>query len=131
MRWSHFTDRTAATLRGTMRVAALVQAGTVVVGIVMAWQAMECALVRHHGNSILCAFGVMLNLFSYRLSADTRERARIALDFSSWLAGQPPAHVRSWNDQKPANAGAVCAKKTRLLANRGLLDPARKELRCG
>jgi hypothetical protein len=80
MRWSYFTgDGTAATLRHVVWVAALVQAGTLVLGLGMAWDAIECALVRHHGNSMLCAFGVMLNLYSFGLAAKTRERARDAL----------------------------------------------------
>jgi len=81
MRWSHFTgDGTAATLRSTVRLAALVQAGALVVGLVMAWQAIQCALMRHHGNSMLCTFGVMINLYSFGFAAKTLERARDVLD---------------------------------------------------
>ena len=72
-------DKTVATLRSTMWLAALVQAGTVVLGAVMAWHAIDCAEMHHHGHSCLCTVGVMINYSSFWLAAETRKRARDAL----------------------------------------------------
>jgi len=62
-----------------MLLAALVQAGTVVLGLVLAYDAINCAFMAHHGHSFLCTFGVFVNWFSFGLAAKTLERARDAL----------------------------------------------------
>ena len=72
-------DKATTILRSTLWLAALVQAGTVVVGLVMAWHAIDCALMHHHGNSLLCTIGVMVNILSFQLVAAARERVDDAL----------------------------------------------------
>jgi len=80
MAWTYdIRGNTAATLRSTMWLAALVQAGTLLAGLVMAWSAIECAGLRHHGHSALCTVGVMINYYSFWVAADTRKSARDAL----------------------------------------------------
>jgi len=80
MAWiSNARDKTAETLRSTIWLAALVQAGTLVLGAVMAWHAIDCGMMRHHGHSCLCTVGVMINYSSFWLAAQTRQCARDAL----------------------------------------------------
>src|SRR5215471_17421944 len=80
MAWTFDTrDKSASTLRSTIWLTALMQAGTLVAGLVMAWQAIECAGLRHHGDSALCTVGVMVNYSIFWLAAETRQRARDAL----------------------------------------------------
>jgi len=45
----------------------------------MAWQAIECGLLRHHGHSTLCAIGVLINCITFEIAENARAYARAAL----------------------------------------------------
>jgi hypothetical protein len=43
-------------------------AAVCVIGLEMAWQAIECGFLRHHGHSMLCAIGVLINCITFEIA---------------------------------------------------------------
>ena len=71
--------REMAIIRATIWRLALLKPAIVVTGLMMAWQAAECGLMRHHGHAMICASLVMANLLAYGLADRTHKLAREAL----------------------------------------------------
>ena len=57
--------------------AALVQTCAGIVGVAMLAQSINCGLHAHHGHSLLCCIGAMMNFLTYKI-ADAARREAIA-----------------------------------------------------
>src|SRR5262249_61714598 len=72
-------DDSEAMLRETWWRISLLQAIAFVAGTIMAWQAVECALLRHNGHAIIWGIGVLISLFTYAIDARTRVHSKAVL----------------------------------------------------
>jgi hypothetical protein len=72
--------RETAILRSTVRRTHFLQAAVCVLGTVMAWNAIHCGLIGHHGHSCLCAIGFLINYATFEIAAYTCACARAALE---------------------------------------------------
>lgn len=72
--------REIAILRSTVWRTHLLQAAVCVTGTVMAWNAVTCGLIGHHGDACLCAIGVLINYATFEIAAYTCAFARAALN---------------------------------------------------
>jgi hypothetical protein len=92
-------DDTAPMLRTIVWGTYFVQAAACVIGLVMAWPAIECALLGHHGHAILCAIGALISYATLEIAGDIREHARKPAEAAdraeqAYRSTQPPEWLR-------------------------------------
>ena len=72
-------DDIAVEIRATVWRTYFLQAVVCVVGTVMAWNAIRCGLIGHHGHATLYSIGMLANYLAFEIAARTRALALIAL----------------------------------------------------
>jgi hypothetical protein len=86
--------REIAILRSTVWRTHLLQAAVCVTGTVMAWNAVTCGLIGHHGDACLCAIGILINYATFEIAAYTCAYARRAQHDRGMTASHPASSGR-------------------------------------
>jgi hypothetical protein len=76
-----------------------VEVAACLIGLAMAWQAIEGALLRHHGHAILWSIGALISYATFEIAGSIRAQARTRAEAAdraeqAYRSTRPPKWLR-------------------------------------